>query len=372
MKTRTFFPFALCLFFVAIFLCCSSGTDEPTKSKAGSSGIINADNPNIQYVGRFDFTNPRNVVFDWPGVFIYAEFEGTSCAMRLKDGKNFYAITIDGREPFVLKTDTTITIPLASGLSGTAIHTVLIQKRTEAFVGTGEFMGFVLDKGKKLVPPDPRPERRIEYIGNSITCGYGVEGANANCNFSPETENAALSYAALTSIALNADYSMVAYSGRGVVRNYGDANKTSPDPMPSLYDRTCCFNAGLKWNFSGWIPQAVVINLGTNDFSTQPYPDKQVFQNAYIDLISRVENQYPGVKIFCVCGPMIGEPCLGYIQGVVEKRNSEYNDPNVHFIKINQSIMTTADWGCDWHPNKIGQDKIADVIVPVIKNELGW
>jgi hypothetical protein len=161
----------------------------------------------------------------------------------------------------------------------------------------------------------------------------------------------------------------VAYSGRGVVRNYGDANKTSPEPIPSLYDRTCCNDAAIKWDFNKWVPQAVVINLGTNDFSTQPYPDKMVFQTAYSELITQVKTHYPGVKVFCLCGPMIGEPCMSYINEVVAGLP---DDGSVHFIKISQSLMTSADWGCDWHPNRSGQQKIADVIVPVIKSIMNW
>ena len=33
------------------------------------------------------------------------------------------------------------------------------------------------------------PERRIEFIGNSITCGYGVESENPSDPFTYETEN---------------------------------------------------------------------------------------------------------------------------------------------------------------------------------------
>jgi len=249
----------------------------------------------------------------------------------------------------------------------------MIQKRTEPLVGKAVFMGFILDKGKKLLTPDKRPNRRIEVIGNSMTSGYGVEGENHNCHFSIETENACMSYAAITARALNADYSLISYSGRGVVRNYGDKNKTSIDPMPSLYDCTCFFDSTKKWNFDEWIPQAVIINLGTNDFSTQPFPDKNIFQKAYNRLINRVRSLYPHVTIFCLCGPMIGEPCLSYIKEVViQQQTSEKRDKDIFFIEINRSIMDDSDWGCDWHPNIKGSSKIANVITPVIKLRMNW
>jgi lysophospholipase L1-like esterase len=342
------------------------------KQEKEKSGVIDADNPYIQYIGRFDHTNPKHVEFDWPGVYICATFEGTRCAIRLNDHANEYAVIVDQYAPRLLTTDSSSTYVVASGLADSIPHTIIIQKRTETFVGRGEFDGFILDKGCSLLPPDKRPGRRIEFIGNSITCGYGVEGDSTSCHFSPQTENANLSYASMTSRALHADYSLVSYSGRGVVRNYGDSNKTSIDPMPSLYDRTCFSDSTKKWNFNSWIPQAVVINLGTNDFSTQPFPDKQVFQEAYIRLIHRVRALYPGVAMFCISGPMIGEPCTEYINEVVKQEQKGKRDKDVFFVGIDSSFLNDTDWGCDMHPNISGMSKMTDILVSAMKVRMNW
>jgi hypothetical protein len=350
-------------------LLCTAAKHAPTGPSQEATGVIDADDHGIRYVGRFSFADRKKAVFDWPGVSISARFEGTRCSVRLRDGGNLYAVSVDGGNPVVLVADTGSVYTFAQGLADT-VHTLLIRKRTEAFVGKAEFLGFILDKGKKLLAQDPGPDRRIEVIGNSITCGYGVEGTSASCTFSKETEDASKSYAAIVAEDLNADVSLVAYSGRGVVRNYGDKNKTSPEPMPDLYDRTCCYDSTGKWDFTRWVPQAVILNLGTNDFSTQPHPEKTVFQDAYIGLIRRILDQYAGVKVFCVCGPMIGEPCLGYIREVATQLRN--GGEEVYFIEVKSSIMTTADWGCDWHPNVKGQRKIAGVIVPVIRNAMNW
>jgi lysophospholipase L1-like esterase len=348
---------------------CTAAKHAPTGPSQEAAGVIGADDPNIRYVGRFNISDRKKAVFDWPGVSVSAKFGGTRCAVRLRGGGNLYAVRVDGGDPFVLSTDTGSVYTLAQGLADT-VHTVLIRKRTEAFIGRAEFLGFILDRGGKLLAQDTGRDRRIEVIGNSITCGYGVEGTSASCAFSKETEDASKSYAALVAEDLNADVSMVAYSGRGVVRNYGDKNKTSPDPMPSLFDRTCCYDSTAKWDFSRWTPQAVIVNLGTNDFSTQPHPDKTVFQDAYARLIRRVQGYYAGVKVFCVCGPMIGEPCLGYVREVAAQLKS--GGEEVYFIEVKSSLMTAADWGCDWHPNVKGQRKIAGVITPVVRDAMGW
>ncbi|HVN48959.1 MAG TPA: SGNH/GDSL hydrolase family protein [Bacteroidota bacterium] len=344
-----------------------------TKPEQIATGIIDADDSCIQYMGRFDFSNPKEVIFDWAGVGIVAQFEGSSCSVRIRDTTDEFAIIIDQNAPKLLTTDTSENYKVASGLSPFVPHTIFIQKRTEPLVGKGIYKGFILDRGAKLLPPNKRPDRRIEFIGNSITSGYGVMSDSANCHFSPQTENAGMAFAAITARALQADYHLISFSGRGVVRNYGDANKTSFDPMPSFYDRTCCFDSTRKWDFTKWIPQVVVIDLGTNDFSTQPFPDKEIFLSAYHRLIDRVRLLYPGVTIFCVSSPMVEEPLTGYVREVVkQQQRMQGRDKDVFFIEIPRSIMAKTDWGCDMHPNIFGAKKMADLIAPMIQLRMNW
>jgi lysophospholipase L1-like esterase len=280
---------------------------------------------------------------------------------------------VDHRAPRILTIDSTIDLYcVASGLADSLPHSIILQKRTEPFVGKGIFYGFILDKGRTLLPPEKRSERRLEFIGNSITSGYGVEGESPDCHFSPQTENACMSYASMTARELNADFHLISYSGRGMVRNYGDSSTTSIDPMPALYDRICYSDTIHKWNFSSWVPQVVIINLGTNDFSTQPYPPKYIFQEAYDRLIIRVRSQYPGVTMFCVCGPMIAEPCNDYIREVVEQQQKRSRNKDVFFVEVKPDALEITDWGCDKHPNITGMSKISDILSRAIKIRMSW
>ncbi|HEY9167588.1 MAG TPA: SGNH/GDSL hydrolase family protein [Candidatus Kryptonia bacterium] len=366
--------FSMILFaYLSLVFQMSSCSFITTIPESDTSGIVDADNPNIQYIGRFNFSNPKRVLFDWAGVYICARFSGTSCSVRIHDSTDEYAVTIDDHAPRILSMDSSDVYRVASGLTDSVPHTIILQKRTEPLVGRGAFMGFILDRGARLLAPEKRPGRRIEYIGNSITSGFGVMGDSSNCNFTPQTEDAAMSFAAIASRALGADYHMISYSGRGVVRNYGDKNKISVDPMPALYDRTCNFDSTVKWDFTKWIPQSVVINLGTNDFSTEPHPDRDVFEAAYDRLINRVRALYPGVTMFCVTGPMIMEPCTDYVSEVVRKQQqSEGRDKDVFLIDIPHSIMDPGDWGCAMHPNIFGAEKMANIIVPLIRLRMNW
>ncbi len=356
-----------CLAAGVVFESCSMFMTRP---ESVPTGIIDADDPAIRYSGRFDFSNPKNVVFDWPGVSITASFKGSSVAVRLKDRTNEYAVIIDNHAPRILTPDSSGISRIATGLTDSLIHTITIRKRTESLVGKGEFMGFIVDRGRILLPLPPPSERRIEFIGNSITSGYGDEGDSTG-HFDPKTENATMAYAAITARALQADYHLVSYSGRGMVRNYGDSSMVSREPMPALYERICFADSVKKWDFSSWIPQAVVINLGTNDFSTRPHPDSTTFTGAYIRFVNRVRALYPGVTIFCVCGPMIAEPCTGYVRAVVESLTKK-RDNDIFYVEIKPSELGPADWGADHHPNITGMSIMAGRLAPVIRLYMNW
>jgi hypothetical protein len=89
-------------------------------------------------------------------------------------------------------------------------------------------------------------------------------------------------------------------------------------------------------------------------------------------LINHIQSQYPEVTIFCICGPMIGEPCASYIKEVVNQCQQNNTNKKVYYIAISTSLLTNSDRGSDWHPNKQGQQKIADVILPIIQNTMNW
>jgi len=335
--------------------------------------FIPASNNNIRYVGRFDFSIPQEVRFDWSGVYIQFSFRSNECSVKMSDtGHNYYNVFVDNQpsKTFDVKSDTTLV--LAGGL-GPQIHKVQIYKRTEGNQGTGTFKGILLSENGEMLPWKDIPARKIEFIGNSITCGYGTEGLSKDEHWKPSTENNYLSYAPIIARAFNADYHIVAHSGLGVVRNYGYKEKVSPNAMPDRFNRMYDEKELPVWNFRQWKPDAIVINLGTNDFSTQPYPDEAVFKKEYENLISEVRKQYGDLPIFCIVGPMIDEPCYSYVKEMVDDFREVYQKKNVFFVGIPTYLMNPEkDLGSDSHPNYLGQRKMAAHVLPVISSILGW
>jgi lysophospholipase L1-like esterase len=337
-----------------------------------AAGFVPADHPLIRYTGRFDFSDPRRPRYDWPAVTIEAVFEGSSIAALLDDGGNSYDVTIDGRTS-VLRTQPGQTRYLLADNLSRGKHSLRLVKRTETFYGTPQFLGFELDEGRELLPLPPAKPRRIEFVGDSITAGYGVEGNSPTCIFSPETENAALTYAAQTADLLNAAYTIAAVSGVGVVRNYNSDGAMSAGTMLTYYGRTVANDLEEDWDFGQWVPDAVVINLGTNDYSTTPHPAGEVFLQGYTNLIVKVREKYPDTHIFAVAGPLMVGPAEETIRSVVMQMNEVLDDDGVHYVQIDNTLeLSAVDFGCDWHPNVSGQAKIAAQLAPAIAEVMNW
>jgi lysophospholipase L1-like esterase len=325
----------------------------------------------VLLIGRFDTSDSAGPKFAWSATTIKANFEGTDISVNLKsNGDNWFNVIIDNvvRTPVNITSSTSMPMLLASGLtSGT--HSVELVRRTEAWVGEVQFLGFSVSDGKLLSPPSAA-SRRIEFIGDSITCGYGNEGTSQYQSFTTKNENAYLTYGSVTARALDADQITVAWSGKGVVRNYGG---DTTEMMPEIYSRILPYNTTLTWDARQWIPQAVVINLGTNDFSTG-VPDKTEFTTTYSKLARQIRSQYSDAHIYCALGPMLNGDNLinarNYLNMVVEQLQAA-GDSKIHFIEFAMQDGTLG-YGEDWHPSIATHAQMANQLVKQLKNDLGW
>lgn len=276
---------------------------------------------------------------------------------------NYYNLIVDGHIKVLraANKDSSYTVDsLAEG-----IHTIELFKRTEGFVGNGEFKGFELEHGKKLLPIE-RLKRKIEFIGNSITCGYGNEGESELCHFTPATENHYRAYAAIAARNLNAEHQAIAFSGKGLYKNY---DNTTTETMPELYDRIFPFDDNVKWDFKRWTPDVVVINLGTNDFA-HANPDSAIWVTAYLKFIKTIRTNYPKAYIFCTNGPMANGqafPMLtNYITTIVAAARSNGDAKIESYFYSPQS----SPFGCDYHPGIETHHKMAKELTALIKQKL--
>ncbi len=335
-----------------------------TGSIARSSVLVPANDPNIQYSGRFDFSDPLAPRFDWPAVSIPAMFQGTSIGILLNDGNNDFDLFIDGELQQVIVTDSDTQYTVGGLKPG--IHHLLLVKRNEAFNGIATFKGLMLEKGMSLLKPPLPPSRRIEFVGDSLACGAEVEDPNKSCepsHFRP-TSNAYLAFGPLAARALNADYRVTSVSGTGILAKFGAANI----PMPGYYPRVLAGQETPVMDPRQWVPDAVVIELGGNDcFSANP-PSRDDFEGAYKKFIAVLRADYPKARIFCFTFRN-SPPGTGYIQDVAAQE-IKAGDAKVG--------LAEADWpaahltGCYLHFDRVGQQEVADELVKALRNDMGW
>jgi lysophospholipase L1-like esterase len=338
---------------------CGGGDGEPATAQgdAESADGAPAALEDVHRIGRFDGDDR----FAWPGSAIAARFEGTAISARLDDGgQDWFSIEIDGQARPPLQTAAGENDYLLAGDLAGGEHELLLTRRTESFFGPSRFLGL---SGAALVPTVP-PDRLIEFIGDSITCGYGVLGQGPGCSFSADTESETDAWGALTARALGAAHTAIAYSGKGVVRNFGGDTSAT---MPVLFGRTFADDAASAWDFS-FAPDVVVINLGTNDFSTGD--PGTAFEDGLLAFVEDIRGRYPGAPILLATSPMLGGDAhaqhRAHLQAVVDAAGD-----GVRLVDIAEQDPDDG-LGCDFHPGPVTQQKMADALVPVIQEVTGW
>ncbi len=333
---------------------------------------LNGNDAGVRYVGRTAVSEEGNVSYDWTGTYFQTVLDGDRLdAVMAVKGEAWFNVFADGKLVKKFRAGSAdaadSAVVLVEGL-GSGSHEIMVQKCTEGEYGSVTVKGFMLPQGSGLTFPESVPERHIEFIGNSLTCGFGTEGKDRDEPFKVSTENCNLSYAAIISRYFEADYTMIAHSGQGAVRNYGDSLRTSALCMQGRMLRTFDMDTVLYMTPS-YKPDLVVINLGSNDFAVPPFPTEEEFVEGYCRLVSQIRAMHGEVPVLCVCPPTSVGPMNGYLRKVKESMP----DSSVYVIELTRGLYnSTSDLGSVWHPNYSGQLKMAMGLIPYISTITGW
>ncbi|OKL62241.1 hypothetical protein UA08_02350 [Talaromyces atroroseus] len=357
-------------------LALASAVTSLTLVASGSSAAV-------RYLGR---VNPATNELTWPGTGLSFTFTGTSAVINLAEvsGTNSVDLIVDGGEPTVISNVAGTSISTPAGLSQGS-HTVELRKRSEALYGT-IVVGDITTDGSSGM--HSAPARKIEIIGDSITVGYGLDGTYP-CTNTAALEDNPKTYAALAADALGADYSIVAWSGKGLVRN--TVSTTPPDTsplMPELYARYGANDADNSYTFpSEWTPQAVVINLGTNDFgyvaynaSGQEYDaraplDPATYTAAMVSFVQSIQTHYANAEFFLLTSPMLSDSFPTTEDAQHTTQSNALKDA-ISQIGANAHLVDWppqgSDVGCDYHPNAATQAAGGEILASAISTVLGW
>lgn len=387
------------LLLMAIMLSAAAfaGNGKTSTTLPVEGEVVKASHPMILYMGRVSFgKNPDVASFNFPGTTIEANFQGASLKMMCRPMTGYFMAQVDGSEPFKVgfnaERDSVVT--LATALPK-GVHHVKVMYVIEGLFRNPEFRGFVLDKGCKLVEAPALSERKIEFIGNSITCGYGVESIEMSDPFEDETENHWLTYANIVSDSLKAQHTSISRSGIGVYRNYDGPKTGSAENMPWQYEYTLFNKHDEKWDFAKYQPQLVCINLGTNDLSTDNY-DIQLYEKNYRMFLTTVRSKYPDAKIVLLTGPMLGKKESSEQRAALDRICADANKSG--FTLVNKTVVDKKGkikkakklgdkeiyrfdftfqkgdlgYGASWHPSKLQHQKMAKELLPFLKNLMNW
>ena len=222
---------------------------------------------------------------------------------------------------------------------------------------------------QKAIEPTENKKISIEFLGDSITCAYGVEGKDQNENFKTITENASKSYAYLASQILDADYSTICYSGSGIVSGYSGGDKNTGNLLPPHYEKISRNEKYPgQWDFDGHKHDVIFINLGTND-NNYVMADAQnrndEFIQEYVNFLSNVREHNPDSYIICTLGTL----GCGEIYTLIEQAIKLFGDSRVtSFLSPTQDMNDGL--GSDWHPSAVTHQKLSKIVAEKISEIL--
>lgn len=336
---------------------------------AGGSGA-RFDAATVRVVGRVQ-QHPDGVEYSWPGIYFEGRFHGAAIGLRFSDDSSHFNIEIDGRHHQVLSRPGNRTVWVQGLSPGT--HLIRVQRRNEAHHTSGRFRGFEVRPGDRLLPAPAARERQMVFIGDSLTLGYGNTSGKRDCSdaeLSASTDSA-LSFATLSARHLEADLELNAYSGLGLVRNYGDA-------LPGTDYRTYAHRTLTQDPRSVWVkpahwkPGIVVLTLGGPDFARLDVSERwtvqtlsPVFKQAYLDFLQRLRAQYGSETLFVLGIPDDGSDRLATVVLELIAEQRQAGQARIDAFRIDMKSLEAQ--GCHWHASARDHQAIARELLAVIE-----
>jgi len=365
-------PLLILFIVVSLLSGCSRHDRQSTRnlrnwSSEGVNQFIPANHAYIQYFGRWDMSNPQQPSHSWPGVYLRLKFRGNQIGIRIADEINYYNVYIDGNFHSVFHGDQPgeANYLLVDSLNDGS-HLLVFSKRNISFGRYFSVAGFWLEKNAELLPPSPRPSRKIEFIGDSFTAAEGNEATLTEMPWEEKmpVTNIDQGFAAIVARHFQAQYHTTCRSGIGMVCDWtGDFEIA----MPKMFDRTLMDFPEPKWDFQKWHPDLAVICLGLNDYSGLKDEDGNVssanaalFRQTYHEFIITVRRVYPEVKILVVAA----HP--EWIRQNVSQIVEEEKRSGMQDVFYAQFDYFPDGYVANGHPNVKTHSKIADELIEAI------
>lgn len=358
----------------AVCLAASTLAGVPAEAQAPAPTTVSAADARLRFFGQLDAHDPQQPHLAYPGTGLLLRFTGKAVSLNVDATKDTTALTVvvNGAAP--------LTYPLNKGEqsiviaadSPTAPQTVAVFKRTETWQGILTVNGVTLPAGATLLTPPALPRRRLLFIGDSVTCGTGLDD-NATCvddRLHPSS-NAYDTYGLRLGRRLDAESRLVCYGGRGLERDYlGREAKDNVLTVPQLIDLAIpadAPNERVHWDTQQWQPDAIVVSVGTNDFNLQATKplDPARWTREYLAFASDLRKQYPGALILLTEGAIVTNALL---RQLVQEVATRAGDPRIRYVPSTHY----PGHSCDGHPTNEQHLQITNDFAPVLQDALGW
>lgn len=332
----------------------------------------------FQYEGRVEKTQDNQAILIGAASSVSFDFKGNSCSISLQslvDHQNYVSLELDGKyigririEKGELKS-----FPIVVSEKKNTHH-LSIYKATEAANGGILFAGTT---AKLIESPTPKTKKKIELIGDSITCGFGNDASTIPCGTGDwyDQHNAYWAYGPVLSRALDIDYVLSSVSGYGMYRNWNDEHLEEPI-IPDVYENLYLNKDRSKPYDFKFQPDLVSICLGTNDLSDGdgkkprlPFNEDKFISN-YIEFIKTVYKHAPNTRIVLLDSPMVsGDKNVTFVK-CLKKVIQAFEKDTAHKPIALFEFQPMVPKGCGYHPD-IADDKVmADQLIPYFKQLL--
>lgn len=333
------------------------------------------DSDAMRITGRGD-SKGNFVVLMWSGSAVTVGFVGVSLeAVVWSEETAYLDVFVDGEEDpssvikLALLEEIPTTVPVVADLPY-GPHVVTLYKRTESRFGDWLFYGVrVLGRADKDLLP-PQPERKIEFVGNSITCGSDVLVPVLGMDFDVAYQDSYYGYAGQTAKNLGAEAHIICSSGRGI---YINNDGTKEGLLPEVYALTGTRSPlAIAWDHSQWHPDVIVMNLGTNDFASGKN-DSTNFVNATVDFVQQLRSLHPDAKIVILDGPMLVgvlmEKCRRYLDAAKDVLEGM---GVTDLYRFSFEPKGENPYGLYFHPTKDEAIVDAESLSAWMRSEFGW
>lgn len=388
-----------------------------------SSTSFAPDDPALYYIGRFDHSDPKRPAFQWPMTSIATQTqckEASHVELQLEtsDWYTSFAAYIGGRQvarEFFRKGKHNFSVPLPAGTS-----VLTVENDCEAFSVNPAMFPQVAGQKVETEPvyftrmtfsspcsftQPPKKQRRMEVIGDSISCGFGNTNKPDSCKnekgwtscikefgeaMLPLAHNKDLlvynvssshkSYASQLARMFDAELHLQCISGIGMCKNANHyLGPSSEKNMSFFVDRTLPYkqdsNGPVMWDYSQWQPDLLLINLGTNDYDTSggpTAPTQEAFYNQYAKFAMHFMKYYEKsqTKVILACGPMTNKQCSN-VQKVADTLKKTYG---ISAAYADASVSGTPDEleGIVDHPSEEEDAQMVEKLRPVVESLTGW